>query len=149
MRHRIGGLENVYMGLGADNIPYELDNTWSDNKELNGIADKMLDDALEKIFKPNDIEGFDFKVVGDKSKFVVMFGFEPAYKHDPYMMCCITSYYKDSYIEKGVATDYYGKGVEIDYRKTVIEDDCDKVFIEFVDEWYPKLLDTLTIKIVK
>lgn len=34
MRHRIGGLENVYMGLGADNIQYELNNTWSGNKDL-------------------------------------------------------------------------------------------------------------------
>jgi len=31
MRHRIGGLENVYMGLGVDNLPYELDNSWSRN----------------------------------------------------------------------------------------------------------------------
>lgn len=35
MRHRLGGIQNVYMGLGIDNIPYELDNSWSDNVKLN------------------------------------------------------------------------------------------------------------------
>ena len=60
MRHRIGGLENVYMGLGADNIPYELDNTWSGHKELDTVADKMLDDAVETLFA--EIGGFDYKV---------------------------------------------------------------------------------------
>lgn len=101
MRHRIGGLENVHMGLGADNIPYELDNTWSENKELNDICDKMFNAALPVLFE--EIGGFDFKVEGDAARFCIRFGYEPAYKHDPYIMCCITSDYNSCYIEKGKA----------------------------------------------
>lgn len=80
MRHRIGGLENVYMGLGADNIPYELDNTWSGHKELDTVADKMLDDAVETLFA--EIGGFDYKVTCNNNSFKILFGREPAYKQD-------------------------------------------------------------------
>lgn len=31
MRHRIGELQNTYMELGADSIPYEPNNTFSDS----------------------------------------------------------------------------------------------------------------------
>jgi len=144
MRHRIGGLENFSMGLGADDIPYELDNSWGENKELNAVIDNMFDEALITVFK--EIGYFDYKVVGDKTKFIIMFGYEPAYKHEPYLMCCITSNYKDSYIEKGEATDFYGKGVKLDSHKVVVDEDCDKDFVNFVDEWFPKLCETLTLR---
>lgn len=146
MKHRLGGLENVHMGLGADDIPFKLDNSWSTNKELNAVADKMFNEALATIFK--EIGGFDFKVVGDKNKFNIMFGYEPAYKHDPYLMCYVTSDYKDGYIEKGTADEYYGKHVNIESHKTLIENDCDKDFVDLVDKWYPELCKTLTIKML-
>lgn len=148
MRHRIGGLENTYMGLGADNIPFELDNSWSENKKLNEIADAMLNNALETIFKSRDISGFDFKVDGDLSKFKIYFGIEPAYKYSPYLMCCITSFYKDSYIESGKAHDYYGTDVRVDAHATIVDDNCPKDFLDFVCEWYPKLCEALTIRVV-
>jgi hypothetical protein len=149
MRHRIGGLENTYMGLGADNLPYELDNSWSRNKELNKVADKMLDEALKILFEPNDIFAFDFKVESKNKNFVITFGREPAYKHDPYLMFCITSYYKDSYIKKGKAEGYYGDDVKIEYDKKIIDEDCDEEFIFFVDKWYPLLLETLNHNIIE
>jgi len=148
MRHRIGGLENTYMGLGADNLPYELDNSWSRNTELNKIADKMLDEALEKLFRINDIYAFDFKVESKNNQFVITFGREPAYKYDPYLMFCITSYYKDSYMKKGKAEGYYGDNVKIYYDKKIVDEDCDKVFVDFVDKWYPLLLETLKNNVI-
>lgn len=148
MRHRIGGLQNVYMGLGADNIPYELDNTWSDNEKLNKVSDDMFNEALEKIFEKRDIGGFDYKVTGNQAKFDIMFGREPAYKHDPYLMCYIGNKKEDSYIENGVATGYYGKEVKIESRKRYGDSEYDKEFNEFVDKWHPLLLDTMTIKCV-
>jgi hypothetical protein len=143
MKHRIGGLENVYMGMGADNIPYELDNSWSDNKELNKVADEMLDEALEVLFKKNDISAFDYKVEGSENSFTITFGFEPAYKHDPYLMFCITSNYNDSFMKKGIATDYYGTGIEINYDRKISDKNCDKTFVRFVDKWHPVLCKTL------
>lgn len=145
MRHRLGGLQNVYMGLGADNIPYELDNSWSDNEKLNAVVSEMFDDALEKLFKPNDIYGFDYKVTGDICSFQIMFGCEPAYKHDPYLMLSISSNLLDSYMEKGAARGYYGKDVEITYKKTVAEEDCDKDFLDFLDKWHSQLMETIVI----
>lgn len=100
MRHRLGGLQNVYMGLGADNIPFELDNSWSDNEKLNAVVREMFDDALEKLFRPNDIYGFDYKVTGDIRSFQIMFGCEPTYKHDPYLMFLISSNRLDSCIKR-------------------------------------------------
>jgi hypothetical protein len=141
MRHRIGGLENVYMGLGADNIECELNNTWSENQLLNKVADEMLNDAVDKLF--SEIGGFDFDVRCNDNSFVITFGFEPAYMYDPYQMCKITSEYKDSSITKGIAKGYYGKDVEITYSKTVIDKDCDENFVDFVDKWYDKLLETM------
>jgi len=143
MRHRIGGLENVYMGLGADNIPFILDNTFSNNEKLNVIVDEMITNALDTICKKNEIEGFDYKVISEGRSFKILFGYEPAYKHDPYFMICITSKYKDSYIEKGVAKGYYGKDVEITYKKTAISEEPDKDFVEFLDNWYQKLMECL------
>jgi hypothetical protein len=141
MKHRIGGLQNTYMGLGADNIPYELDNTFSGNEKLDKVAHEMFEVALETICKKNDIDAFDFKVISDNKSFDIKFGYEPAYMHDPYFMICITSFYKDSYIAKGVAKGYYGKDIEITYHKTAVDEDRDKDFGEFLDEWYPKLLE--------
>lgn len=138
MRHRIGGLENVYMGLGADNIPCELDNTYSQNEQLNDVVKAMFEEALDLLF--SDIGGFDFKVVSSEKGFKVMFGFDPAYMHDPYKMCVITSEYKNCKIEKGVATGYYGKDIEINYSKSVVDEDCDKGFMKLVDEYYPKMI---------
>lgn len=147
MRHRLGGLESAYMGLGADNIPYELDNSWSNNENLNTIADKMFDEALEILFEPNGVCGFDYKVIGNIKDFTILFGREPAYKHDSYLMYCITSNRKNSYMKKGTARGYYGRDVEITYDKTVRDDDCDKVFVDFLDKWYPRLMETLvTVK---
>lgn len=141
MRHRIGGLENVYMGLGADNIPYELDNTWSGHKELDAVADKMLDDAVGTLF--SEIGGFDYKVITDDHSFEILFGREPAYKHDPYQMCTITSIYDECKIQRGTAKGYYGKDVEIEYDKNVTDEDCDKAFINFVNKWHPQLLKAM------
>jgi len=149
MRHRIGGLENVYMGLGVDNLPYELDNSWSRNIELNKVADTMLDEALEVLFRPNDIYGFDFKVESKNNQFVITFGREPAYKHDPYLMFCITSDYKDSYIKRGKAEGYYGADVKIGYDKKIIDEDCDEEFVCFVNKWYPLLLNTLKNNVIE
>lgn len=143
MRHRLGGLQNVFMGLGADNIPFELDNSWGDNVNLNEVVTKMFDDALKRLFKPNDIYGFDYKVTGDISLFKIMFGHEPAYKHDPYLMFCISSNRLDSYMKKGVARGYYGRDVEITYMKTAAEEDCDKEFLDFLDKWYPQFMETI------
>lgn len=141
MRHRIGGLQNAYMGLGADNIPYELDNTWSGHKELDAVADKMLDDAVDTLFAK--IGGFDYKVVCDNDSFKILFGREPAYKHNPYQMCTITSTYGECSIQRGTAKGYYGTDVEIEYDKSVTDEDCDKTFIEFVNKWHPKLLEVM------
>lgn len=143
MRHRLGGLQNVYIGLDGDNIPYELDNSWSDNEKLNAVVEKMFDDALDKIFKPNGIHGFDYKVIGDIKSFQIMFGYEPAYKHYPYLMFSISSNRPDSYMKKGVARDYYGSDVEITYKKTVAEEGCDKEFLDFLDKWYSQLMETI------
>lgn len=143
MRHRLGGLQNVYMGLGADNIPYELDNSWSDNEKLNAVVREMFDDALEKLFRPNDIYGFDYKVTGDIRSFQIMFGCEPAYRHDPYLMFLISSNRLDSCIKKGVAKGYYGKDVEMAYRNTAAEEDCDKDFLDFLDKWHSRLMETI------
>lgn len=141
MRHRIGGLQNVYMGLGADNILYELDNTWSGHKELDAVADKMLDDAVDTLF--SKIGGFDYKVTTDNNSFKILFGREPAYKHDPYQMCTITSLYNECNIKRGTARGYYGEDVEIEYDKNISDADCDKAFVEFVDKWHPQLLEAM------
>lgn len=143
MRHRMGGLENVCMGLGADNIPYELDNSWSGNKNFDEVADKMLHEALGALF--SEIGGFDFKVECNDDSYKITFGFEPAYKHDPYLMCCITSKYEDCYMKKGVADGYYGKSVKLSLDKKIKEDGCDKTFVCFVDKWYPVLNKILKI----
>ena len=143
MRRRFGGLENVHMGLGVDNIPYELDNTWSENENLNAVALKMFDDALETIFKDRNLSGFDFKVQSDLSDFNIMFGFEPAYQYDPYLMFCITAAYKDSYMETGVATSEYATEVRTDKHSRVVDEDCDSDFVNFVDKWYDELRGTI------
>ena len=143
MRHRIGGLENVYMGLGADNIQYKLDNTFSGNEKLDKVADDMFNNALETICKKNNVYGFDFKVVGDNKSFDIMFGYEPAYKYEPYFMIRITSFYKDSYIEKGCVKGYYGRDIEITYRKKAVDEDRDEDFGKFIDEWYPRLMECI------
>lgn len=141
MRHRIGGLENTYMGLGADNIPFELDNTWSGHKELDAVADKMLDDAVDTLFAK--IGGFDYTVACENDSFKILFGREPAYKHDPYQMCTVTSSYDECNIKRGTAKGYYGRDVEIEYDKNITDADCDKAFVEFVDKWHPHLLETM------
>jgi len=141
MRHRIGGLENVYMGLGADNIPYELDNTLSGNKALDAVADKMLDDAVDTLF--SEIGGFDYKVTANNGSFKILFGREPAYKHDPYQICTIATLYNECNIKRGTARGYYGKDVEIEYDKNISDIDCDKAFVEFVDKWHPQLLEAM------
>lgn len=144
MRHRIGGLENVYMRLGADNIPYELDNTWSDNIKLNAVADKMFDDAVNALFA--ELGGFDYKVICDDKTFKIFWGREPAYKHDPYQMCTITSSYDECNIKRGTAKGYYGKDVEIEYDKDVTDADCDKAFLEFVNKWHPQLIKAMDLR---
>ena len=147
MRHRIGGLENVYMGLGADNISSELDNKWSENEKFNTVVREMFDDALETICKKENIHGFDFNINISDDSFTIMFGIEPAYKYDPYFMICIDSDYIKSYIEKGIARGYYGRDIEITYKKSfVIVQLSDKYYMDykdFVDKWYPKLLESL------
>lgn len=143
MRHRIGGLQNVYMGLGADNIPYKLDNTWSGHKELDVVADKMLADAVDTLFA--EIGGFDYKVETDNDSFKILFGREPAYKHDPYQMCTIASSYDTCNIQRGTARGYYGKDIEIEYDKNVTDEDCDKAFIEFVDKWHSQLIEAMNL----
>lgn len=144
MRHRIGGLENVCMGLGADDIPYELDNSWSENQRLNNVVDEMFDNALEMIFKVRGVPGFDFKVDGDSEKFIIHFGFEPAYQFDPYLMFCITSSYNNSYIQIGKAVGEWAKEIEKEKPKYIIDESCDEDFVLFVDKWFPRIHDTLT-----
>lgn len=139
MKHRLGGLENVSMGLGADNIPFELHNKMSGVEAFDKVADQMLNNALESIFA--DIGGFDFDVKCGTDGFSVQFGYEPAYKHDPYKMCCICSEKQKSYIKKGVADEYYGKHIRLDYNKTLADADCDSSFAEFVEMWYPQLMN--------
>lgn len=143
MRHRIGGLENTYMGLGADNIPYELDNGWSGNKKFDAVAEEMFKDALETICAENGIEGFDFNVKADDKSFMILFGFEPAYMHDPYFMVGISSEYDKCFLKKGKAKGYYGKDVKITYTKTMGDKKPNKAFTEFVDKWHGKLIDSL------
>lgn len=146
MRHRIGGLENVSMGLAGDNIPFDLDNTWSGNAELNKTADKMFDDALESIFK--DIGAFDFKVRGNAAQFEIAFGFEPAYKHDKYRMVKINQDINKCQVENGVAVEYYGGKVRIDKIDIYGTENCDEKFTAFVDKWHPKLMEALTLKLL-
>lgn len=129
------------MGLGADNIPYELDNTWSGHKELDAVADKMLDDAVDTLFAK--IGGFDYKVETDNDSFKILFGREPAHKYDPYQMCTIASSYDTCSIQRGTARGYYGKDVEIEYDKNVTDKDCDKAFVEFVNKWHPQLIEAM------
>jgi hypothetical protein len=138
----MGGLENTYMGLGADNIPCELDNSWSDNERLNSLVKAMFSDALEKFF--SDIGGFDFKVVATSDSFDVLFGYEPAYQHEPYIMCRISSAFGKCRIQKGVAKGFYGTDVWISYDMPVTDKDCDDVFKDFVIHWYPLLLNCLS-----
>lgn len=129
------------MGMGADNIPYELDNTWSENRKLNAVADKMLDDAVDTLF--TELGGFDYRVICDDKSFQILFGREPAYKHDPYQMCTITSLYEECSIKRGTAKGYYGRDVEIEYDKNITDEDCNRAFVEFVDKWYAQLLEAM------
>lgn len=108
MRRRI---TDVYTGLGNPKSE-KFDNKYTSNKMFNMNLGLFFCDVLKEI---DDLSGgFDFKIYLKSDGFVVMFGIDPSYKHDPYICYCLDSNKESSYIHKGHAAGYYGSNIQID-----------------------------------
>jgi len=127
MRHRIGSAGLT--GLG-NSSPASLNN----NKSLNSIIKKMLNDAIKLYFKKWN--GCDYQINQDE----ISFGIEPAYMYEDLKIISINKDIARSYIRTGRAFDVYGSGIRSttkiyrDYKKK-----CQ--FKNFIDEWHPKLFN--------
>lgn len=137
MRRR---MTDAYAGLGNPS-PEVFDNKWTSNKEFNMNLELFFVDVLQGLSSFNDWSGFDFKIELELDRFVVMFGIEPAYKHDPYICYCLDSDKEKSYIHRGKAHGYYGSDIRItsirEYEKFT------KKYKAIIDKHFDKLLSCL------
>lgn len=138
MRRRMNS--GVYTGLGNP-APEVFDNKWTDNKEFNMKLEVLFVDILQSVKDFENWGGFDFKIYLDENHFRVLFGIEPAYKHDKYICYCLDSDKENSYIHRGRAYGYYGSDIRMtsvrEYEKFT------KKYMTIINKHFDKLLSCM------
>ena len=137
MRRRI---TDAYTGLGNPE-PEKFDNKYTSNKEFNMKLELFFCDVLKEMSDLSEWGGFDFKIYLKPDQFVVMFGIEPAYKHDPYICYCLDSNKESSYIHRGHAAGYYGTDIQVD--EMCGYNDFSEKYKEIIDKHLDNLLGCL------
>ena len=135
MRRRI---TDAYTGLGNPE-PEKFDNKYTGNKMFNMNLGLFFCDVLKEIDDLSEFGGFDFKIYLKPDSFVVMFGIEPAYKHDKFIC-----YYLDSngncHIKRGRANGYYGSDIKLSTCR--VNENCTKRYRKLIDKHLEVLIKT-------
>lgn len=139
MRRR---LTDVHTGLGNPSTDI-FNNQWTDNEDFNNAARAFFDDILKDVKDFKELGGFDFSMWLREDGFRIVFGLEPAYKHDPYICYCFDSDRDEIYIQKGVANGYYGSDIVIDKEMKYGELKFNKGFKNCIDTHYDNLMACL------
>lgn len=134
MRRRIS---DAYTGFG-NSAPEVFDNKWTNNKEFNMNLEFFFTDVLKELNTFNDWGGFDFKIELEPNRFIIKFGIEPSYKHDPYICYCLDSNKENSYIHRGKAHGYYGSDIRITSIREY--ENFTKKYMAIIDKHFDKLL---------
>lgn len=137
MRRR---MTDVYTGLGNPE-PEKFDNKYTNNHDFNMQLELFFCDVLKEMSDLSEWGGFDFKIEFEPDSFVVMFGIEPAYKHDPYICYCLDSNKEKSYIQRGKAHGYYGSDIRI--TSTREYDKFTKKYKAIINKHLDKLISCL------
>ena len=133
---------NVQTGLGNPS-PDIFNNEWTDNENFNSTVKLFFDDILKSVKDFKELGGFDFCITLRENGFRIIFGYEPTYKHDPYICYCFDSDRDEIYIQKGVANGYYGSEIVVNEELNYKEGVCPKEFKNCIDAHYDNLMACL------